>query len=118
LRPTAGHRAPNSTAVSTGRARPFPEVCASSTARANRKLRSVCRTPFLPPETDKVLKSPDCSRLALWDLIRERWLGFTTPVPVRPLCRVFFSWLDCLRRAILRGITVGKRLQPLCEMTS
>ena len=37
--------------------------------------------PFLSPETDKVLKTPDWSRLALWDLIRERWLGLSEPDP-------------------------------------
>jgi hypothetical protein len=37
--------------------------------------------PFLAPETDKVLKVPDWSRLALWDLIRQRWLGLNEPEP-------------------------------------
>jgi hypothetical protein len=31
--------------------------------------------PFLHPETDKVLRTPDWSRLALWDRLRARWLG-------------------------------------------
>lgn len=38
--------------------------------------------PFLQPETDKVLKTPDWSRLALWDRLRARWLGLTEPDPV------------------------------------
>jgi hypothetical protein len=37
--------------------------------------------PFLSPETDKVVKTPDWSRLALWDLIRQRWFGFAEPDP-------------------------------------
>ena len=37
--------------------------------------------PFLNPETDKVLKKPDWSRLALWDRIRARWLGLAEPDP-------------------------------------
>jgi hypothetical protein len=35
--------------------------------------------PFLHPETDKVLKTPDWSRLALWDRLRARWLGLPDP---------------------------------------
>ncbi len=37
--------------------------------------------PFLSEENDKVLKSPDWSRLALWDHLRARWLGQTEPDP-------------------------------------
>jgi hypothetical protein len=37
--------------------------------------------PFLHPETDKILKVPDWSRLALWDRLRERWFGLTEPDP-------------------------------------
>ena len=37
--------------------------------------------PFLHPETDKVLKVPDWSRLALWDHLRARWLGLSEPDP-------------------------------------
>jgi hypothetical protein len=37
--------------------------------------------PFLSPETDKIMKTPDWSRLALWDLVRERWLGLSEPDP-------------------------------------
>ena len=35
--------------------------------------------PFLHPETDKVLKVPDWSRLALWDRLRAEWLGLPEP---------------------------------------
>jgi hypothetical protein len=38
--------------------------------------------PFLHPETDKVLKTPDWSRLELWDQLRARWLGLHEPDPV------------------------------------
>jgi hypothetical protein len=37
--------------------------------------------PFLHPETDKILKKPDWSRLALWDKLRARWFGLTEPDP-------------------------------------
>jgi hypothetical protein len=37
--------------------------------------------PFLD-EDDRFLKEPDWSRLALWDKLRERWLGLTEPDPV------------------------------------
>lgn len=38
--------------------------------------------PFLAPATDKVLKVPDWSRLALWDHLRAKWLGLTEPDPL------------------------------------
>lgn len=38
--------------------------------------------PFLHPETDKILKEPDWSRLALWDKLRARWFGLTDPDPI------------------------------------
>ena len=38
--------------------------------------------PFLAPDTDKVLKTPDWSRLDLWDRLRARWLGLTKPDPL------------------------------------
>ncbi len=37
--------------------------------------------PFLNRETDKVLKAPDWSQLALWDALRARWLGLAEPDP-------------------------------------
>jgi hypothetical protein len=37
--------------------------------------------PFLSVDSEKVLKTPDWSRLALWDRIRARWLGLTEPDP-------------------------------------
>ena len=38
--------------------------------------------PFLSPDSDKVLKTPEWSRLALWDRLRARWLGLDEPDPV------------------------------------
>ncbi len=38
--------------------------------------------PFLHPETDKVSKAPDWSRLALWDALRARWFGLHEPDPI------------------------------------
>jgi hypothetical protein len=38
--------------------------------------------PFLDPDTDRFLKEPDWSRLALWDKLRGRWFGLTEPDPV------------------------------------
>jgi len=37
--------------------------------------------PFLSAD-DKVLKTPDWSRLELWDRLRARWLGATEPDPI------------------------------------
>jgi len=37
--------------------------------------------PFLHPDTDKVLKTPDWSRLALWNKLRARWLDLPEPDP-------------------------------------
>ena len=35
--------------------------------------------PFLDAETDKILRTPDWSRLALWDKLRARWFGLNAP---------------------------------------
>jgi hypothetical protein len=37
--------------------------------------------PFLSSDSDKVLQTPDWSRLELWDRLRSRWLGLTEPDP-------------------------------------
>jgi hypothetical protein len=37
--------------------------------------------PFLSPDGEKILKTPDWSRLALWDGLRARWCGLGTPDP-------------------------------------
>lgn len=38
--------------------------------------------PFLDPQTDRLLKEPDWSRLALWDALRARWLEADEPDPI------------------------------------
>ncbi len=38
--------------------------------------------PFLDPESDRRVKEPEWSRLALWDKLRARWLGLHDPDPV------------------------------------
>jgi hypothetical protein len=38
--------------------------------------------PFLDQDSDRCLQTPEWSRLALWDSLRARWLGFTEPDPV------------------------------------
>jgi hypothetical protein len=37
---------------------------------------------FLAPDTDKILKTPDWSRLDLRDRLRGRWLGLSEPDPL------------------------------------
>ena len=37
--------------------------------------------PFLSPDREKVRKTPDWSRLALWDELRARWAGASEPDP-------------------------------------
>lgn len=38
--------------------------------------------PFFDRDADRVLKTPDWSRLALWDFLRLRWFGLSEPDPV------------------------------------
>ena len=38
--------------------------------------------PFLSPDSDEVLKTPDWSRLELWDRLRARWIGLTERDPI------------------------------------
>jgi len=38
--------------------------------------------PFLSRDNEKVLKTPDWSRLALWDRLRKRWLDLPDPDPI------------------------------------
>ncbi len=38
--------------------------------------------PFLSPDSDTVLETPDWSRLDLWDGLRARWLGLVEPDPL------------------------------------
>ncbi len=50
--------------------------------KGEQQITVLLPNPFLDPETDKVLKVPDWSRLALWDRLRARWLGLEAPDPV------------------------------------
>ena len=45
--------------------------------------------PYLEPDSDKVLKTPDWARLDLWDRLRSRWLGQTDPDPLDRSSRGF-----------------------------
>jgi hypothetical protein len=38
--------------------------------------------PLLSPDGERVLKTPDWSRLELWDALRARWTGATAPDPL------------------------------------
>ena len=37
--------------------------------------------PFLSPDGERIVATPDWSRLALWDRLRGRWLGLDAPDP-------------------------------------
>ena len=45
--------------------------------------------PLLSPNNEKILKTPDWSRLALWDHLRARWLGLTEADPLDRTARRF-----------------------------
>ena len=47
--------------------------------KGEQQITILLPNPFLHPETDKILKTPDWSRLALWDQLRARWLGLLDP---------------------------------------
>ncbi len=49
--------------------------------KGEQQITILLPNPFLHPETDKILKTPDWSRLALWDVLRAQWLGLTIPDP-------------------------------------
>jgi hypothetical protein len=94
------HRGPHNDPVSpalarhrrTGRAELYRRLSRSGTpiswglrlfnGKGEQQITVLLPNPFLHPETDKVLKTPDWSRLALWDNLRQRWLGLAEPDPV------------------------------------
>ena len=78
----AERHARSSTGGWTNQARPSRGDCASSTCTANSQTTVLLPNPFLAPDTDKILKTPDWSRLDLWDRLRARWLGLTEPDPL------------------------------------
>lgn len=49
--------------------------------KGEQQITVLLPNPFLHPETDKVLKIPDWSRLALWDQLRARWFDLNEPDP-------------------------------------
>lgn len=49
--------------------------------RDEQQINILLPNPFLSTETDKILKKPEWSHLALWDRLRARWLGATEPDP-------------------------------------
>ena len=48
--------------------------------KGEQQITVLLPNPFLD-QADKILKTPDWSRLALWDKLRSRWLGLTEPDP-------------------------------------
>ena len=50
--------------------------------KGEQQITVLLPNPFLSPTNEKVLKTPDWSRLALWDALRARWLGLTMPDPL------------------------------------
>jgi hypothetical protein len=49
--------------------------------RGEQQITILLPNPFLHSETDKILKVPDWSRLALWDQLRARWFDMVDPDP-------------------------------------
>ena len=49
--------------------------------KGEQQITILLPNPFLHPETDKILKVPDWSRLALWDHLRARWFDLPDPDP-------------------------------------
>lgn len=49
--------------------------------KGEQQITVLLPNPFLHRETDKILKTPDWSRLALWDRLRARWFGLSQPDP-------------------------------------
>ena len=50
--------------------------------RDEQQITVLLPNPFLSPDGEKILKTPDWSHLALWDILRARWLGLTTADPI------------------------------------
>jgi hypothetical protein len=49
--------------------------------KGEQQITVLLPNPFLDPVTDKILRAPDWSRLALWDRLRARWFGLSDPDP-------------------------------------
>lgn len=93
------HRGPHNNPVSpelarhrrTGRAELYRRLSRDGTpiswglrlfnGKGEQQITILLPNPFLHPETDKILRTPDWSRLALWDHLRARWLDLPEPDP-------------------------------------
>jgi hypothetical protein len=93
------HKGPHNNPVSpalarhrrTGRAEMYRRLSRSGTpvswgirlfnGKGEQQITILLPNPFLHPDTDKILKLPDWSRLALWDQLRARWFGLEKPDP-------------------------------------
>jgi hypothetical protein len=93
------HKGPHNNPVSpelarhrrTGRAEMYRRLSRSGTpvswgirlfnGKGEQQITILLPNPFLHPETDKILKVPDWSRLALWDHLRARWFDLPDPDP-------------------------------------
>lgn len=93
------HKGPHNNPVSpelahhrrTGRAELYRRLTRSGTpvswglrlsnGKDEQQITVLLPNPFLHPKTDKILKVPDWSRLALWDHLRARWCGLPDPDP-------------------------------------
>jgi hypothetical protein len=53
------------------------------------QLTVLLPNPLLSPDGERVLKTPDWSRLALWDALRARWAGIAEPDPFDRTARHF-----------------------------
>jgi hypothetical protein len=93
------HKGPHNNPVSpdlarhrrTGRAEMYRRLSRSGTpvswgirlfnGKGEQQITILLPNPFLHPETDKILKVPDWSRLGLWDHLRARWFDLPDPDP-------------------------------------
>ncbi|HTV88136.1 MAG TPA: hypothetical protein VME41_03880 [Stellaceae bacterium] len=50
--------------------------------KGEQQITVLLPNPFLDRDTDKILRTPDWSHLALWDGLRARWLGLDEPDPI------------------------------------
>ncbi len=57
--------------------------------KGEQQITILLPNPFLSPNNENVRRSPDWSRLALWDRLRERWLGLPDADPTDRTARRF-----------------------------
>ncbi len=57
--------------------------------RDEQQITILLPNPFLSPKNEKILKTPDWTRLALWDQLRARWLGLPDADPLDRAARRF-----------------------------